>query len=349
MKTLHTIYSENPYQKMWDLFVYFESEPKTKEFLHKIYLQIDEKNGSKLAFQNTSKFIYFIKQSREYFLSAEKSNILVKPLLIYYGMMNLMKAVVLTKDPTYPNNTGVLRHGITARKLKKNNYQFHEDEIKIQKEGLLPLFYTLTTQQPVEKIEGQKYKIKELLSLLPELLDSYKKSFHEQKIFPIKELTISEKGFYKFLISSEVLAHYRGNKNELLSELNTYSSDPKSLFSYDRFHLNSDSLALIYEKEETDHQFIWIDHPMIKFDFKGDYYFKPIIESRFLLSNLIMYYMVMFNLGMLCRYETELWGEIIFSFSSEDMYIINEFLNISLRTFPNLILNELFQEIYIFR
>ncbi len=59
--------------------------------------------------------------------------------------------------------------------------------------------------------------------------------------------------------------------------------------------------------------------------------------------------MVMFNLGMLCRYETELWGEIIFSFSSEDMYIINEFLNSSVRVFPNLILNEIFQEIFIFQ
>ncbi|WP_339060739.1 YaaC family protein [Tepidibacillus marianensis] len=229
MKTLHMIYSENPYQKMWDTFVYFESEPKTKRHLQKVYEQFDQKNGYKLAFQNTSKFIYFIKQSREYFNSAEKSNILVKPLLIYYGMMNLIKALVLTKDPSYPSNISVLRHGITTRKLKKNNYQFHEDEIKIQKEGLIPLFYSLMTQEPIEKIDGQKYKIKELLSLLPELVDSYKTSFNEQRIYPF---SIASKNNHEinFSLTKEVLTHYQGNKQSLLSELNTYHKSKTSHF-----------------------------------------------------------------------------------------------------------------------
>ncbi|MFV9511868.1 YaaC family protein [Tepidibacillus sp. LV47] len=348
MKKIHFIYSENPYQKMWDTFVYFESEPKTKQYLQKIYEIMDEKNGYKFAFQNTSKFIYFVKQAREYFHSAENSSIFVKPLLIYYGMMNLIKAVILTKDPSYPSNTSVLRHGITTRKLKKNNYQFHEDEIKIQKEGLIPLFYTLTTQRPVEKIEGQKYKIKELLSLLPEILDSYKTSFHEQRIYPIFLDNKLDQDYLKFYLPQELLSYYHGNKNELLSELNLYHTHKGDYFRFDEKNSSSFlSIELVSEHKKKDVHIS--EHPMFLFDFKGRTFFRPILESRFLLSNLMIYYMIMFNLGMLCRYETELWGEIIFSFSSEDMYIINEFINSSLRTFPNLILNELFQEIYIFQ
>ncbi|TCS78130.1 YaaC family protein [Tepidibacillus fermentans] len=345
MKTIHFIYSENPYQKMWDTFVYFESEAKTKQYLQEIYEKIDEKNGYKLAFHNTSKFIYFIKQAREYFHSAEKSNILVKPLLIYYGMMNLMKAVILTKDPSYPSHTGVLRHGITTRKLKKSNYQFHEDEIKIQKEGLIPLFYNLITQQPIEKIDGQKFKIKELLSLLPEILDSYKKSYDEQRIYPI--FFENEKS-HKFYLPIEILSHYHGNKNEVLSELNLYYSKKEESFQFVESN-NPKFLNLQLVSNNNEENFHIIDHPMFLIDFKGRSFLKPILESRFLLPNLMIYYMIMFNLGMLCRYETELWGEIIFSFSSEDMYIINEFINSSLRTFPNLILNELFQGIHIFK
>jgi len=345
MKTPHMIYTENPYQKMWDTFVYFESEPKTKQYLQAIYEQVDQKNGYRLAFQNTSKFIYFIKQSREYFNSAEKSNIFVKPLLIYYGMMNLIKAVVLTKDSSYPSNTSVLRHGITTRKLKKSSYQFHDDEIKIQREGLIPLFYTVMTQQPVEKIDGQKYKIKELLSILPELYDSYKTSFHEQRIYPLS-MSVINKHKLEFHVNKEVLNHYQGNKNSLLSELNTYLHLTSSHF---KIEPSSNSTYIISLSSEIELNSQLVQHPMIIMDFKGQYFLKPIIESRLLLPPTMIYYMIMFNLGMLCRYETELWGEIIFSFSSEDMYIINEFLNNSMRVFPNLILNELFEGIIIFQ
>lgn len=346
MKPIRYVSSENPYQKMWDTFVFFESEPTTKEFLAAIYDKSGNIDSNKYAFLNTSKFIYFVKQAREYFFSAEKSSILVKPLLIYYGMMNLMKAVILTKDPNYPDKTSVLRHGITTRKLKKVNYQFHDDEIKIQKEGLLPLFYTIITDNAVDKIEGNKYKIKDLLSLLPEIHDSYVRLFNEKLIFPITIQQLDER-LITLTVTNDILKLY-GDKVKFLFELNILGKGQDNSFTIQA--LNDDNLTINWVSSIPNplKYANFFAHPLIIQDFKGGYYFRPLNDTRLALPEIMVDYMLMYNLGMLCRYETELWGEIIFSFSSEDMYLINELVNITMRKFPNLILNYLFEELLVF-
>ncbi len=348
MRKIRHIYSENPYNKLWDTFVFFESEPTTKKFLADIYHKQKDINSIKYSFQNTSKFIYFLKQAREYFLSAEKSNILVKPLLIYYGMMNLVKAVILTKEPSYPSRTGVLRHGITTRKLKKLNYQFHDDEIKIQKEGLLTLFYTIMTNNQIESIEGNKYKIKELLSLLPELSESYHRLFNERKFFNITIEPLNDSSVL-LSIPRDTLIFYEYLPTHLVNELNKYTEGNSNPFYLEK---SNDKKSIAIKWIGTINKPLlyanFFDHPMLIQDMKGNYSFRPYSSPASHLPEIMVDYMLMFNLGMLCRYETELWGDIIFSFTSEDMYIINEFINITMRKFPNMILNNLLDEFLIF-
>lgn len=352
MKNIKHIYCEDPYQKMWDMLVFFESEPITKNFLMKRYNENGYKDSFKLAFVNTSKFIYFIKQAKEYFISANKSNILVKPLLIYYGMMSLIKAVILTKDPDYPNKTGVLRHGITTRKLKKSNYHFHEDEIKIQKEGLLPWFYTImhnsndNSYTSNKIIEGNKYKIKDLLAMIPELHNTYTLLYNEYHMLPftIKQFTNSS---VELIFPINSLKIFTGDI-QLIEQLNNNSYDHDNNFTLN--NINNDLISIIWNGKITNpikYANFFANKLLIQ-DIKGNYYLRKFTDNNDILPDILIDYMLMYNLGMLCRYETELWGEIIFSFTSEDMYIINEFVNLSMRKFPNLIINELFKEFYIF-
>lgn len=346
MKLIKHIYCEDPYQKMWDTLVFFESEPITKNFLMRLYDENGVKDSSKLSFINTSKFIYFIKQAKEYFISANKSNILVKPLLIYYGMMSLIKAVILTKDPDYPSKTSVLRHGITTRKLKKNNYHFHEDEIKIQKEGLLPWFYTIMTNDSNNDIEGYKFKIKELLAMIPDLHNTYTQLYNEYLIIPvtIKQLTNST---IELLLPISVFKIYIDDI-QLLNQLNNNNYDHDNSFSLN--NINNEIISIIWESKlvnPTKYANFFSNRLLIQ-DIKGNYYLKKPTDNKYILPDILIDYMLMYNLGMLCRYETELWGEIIFSFTSEDMYIINEFVTLAMRKFPNLIINELFNEFFIF-
>lgn len=348
-KRIRKMISEDPYQKMWDTYVYFESEPTTKAFLEQVYEKREVTESKRLAFQNTPKFIYFIKQAREYFHAAKQSHILVKPLLTYYGMMSLMKAVVLTMDPTYPSTTSVLRHGITTRKIKKLDYVFHEDEVKIQKEGLVPLFYQLLTNK--DHWPQNKYRVKDLLALVPELHESFCRLYGTSFIEPlfIAGKKDDETGNTLVYIAESIFDITQGDLNQWLNKINHWNQGESRFVSVKpsssglwELHWQHPSQTHVYDCADGFNNSLFLQ------DFKGRYYIYRSVDQLEPLPEVLIQYLLMYNLGMLCRYETELWGEIIFSFSSGDMYMINELLNITMRKFPNLILNLLFDEVLIF-
>lgn len=349
MQRIVKMASENPHRKMWDSFVYFENEPTAKSFLQEHYRNLGLEEAHKYAFQNTFKFIYFLKQAKEYYKAANTSSILVQPLLLYYGMVNLVKTLLTIHDPWYPSHTRLLRHGITTRKLKKANYSFHEDEIKVQKEGLFPLLHELTSGS---KDIQEKYQIKELLSMIPELRDSYNRLYKEEKLVP---LHISNHVNYASPVTSLYLPEYVLDRFHLtypsfLSYLNRHNTGhaqfsenpittPQGIIRIDWHHPEQ-----IHVSESPN----GLENELFLQDYKGNFYFSLQNGPLTAVPEECIHFMIMYVLGMLCRYETELWGDILFSFTSSDMFIINEFLHLSERKFPNLILNLLTNERLIF-
>src|SRR5690625_7267275 len=83
-------------------------------------------------------------------------------------MVHLVKACLLTIRPGYPESTSLLAHGVTARKRKKKNYSYMEDEVKIQHNGLFP--YMAAHLLSSKSIPFEKISMEALLSLIPEML-----------------------------------------------------------------------------------------------------------------------------------------------------------------------------------
>ena len=349
MNRIHRIACECPIEKLWSMFIYFESEPHVKSFLEQFYKHSYESDAPRLAFQNTHKFIYYIKQGREYFHAASSSNNLVKPLLLYYGMASLLKAVILTTDAHYPTNTKVLQHGVTSRKLKKLDYSFSDDEVKIQQEGLFPM---VAAHLGCEKIIGEKLKMKDLFTTIPELREAYEKTYQEISLIPLHiskhvDFTSPITTFYlhehildDFHLSYESFIHFLNRYNHGQAKFTSHAMEtPKGIIRLNWHHP---------EKIHVSECPAGFDNDLFIQDYKGNHYFHPNPNPSLFMPEILSHYLLMYILGMICRYETELWGEMIFSFSSSEMFIIHEFLNISQRKFPNMILNLLFQERFIF-
>jgi len=70
-----------------------------------------------------------------------------------------MKALILSRTPDYPQNTSVLRHGLSTRKRKKSLFRFRDEEVRVQKEGLFPLLLGLFG---IWGLEGEVLFMKEL-------------------------------------------------------------------------------------------------------------------------------------------------------------------------------------------
>ncbi|ASS73543.1 hypothetical protein CIG75_00160 [Tumebacillus algifaecis] len=337
MQTTVRIPTEQPYRKLWDTFVYFENEQTTSEFLRNRYTESGFENVAKHVYQATQKFIFSIKQAREYYRAAEACDILTKPLLLYYGMMALSKALITSHDPDYPSTTSVLKHGLSTRKLKREEYAFADDEVRVQKDGIFHVLHKALCGSPLEN--QQRFAMRELLAVIPELIPTYRRLYGEAQVGAV-EIWRERDLPTRWTLQRSFVAGCDKTREELLDILNLYGGET-TRFCYSDDVDEAGTFVVAVDGEEA-------GHPLILYDFSGRPHLRFPHDGNLLLPELSVHYMVMFVLGMLCRYETERWGEMILTFSSPDTFVINEFLNVSMRKFPNLILDQLCRERTIF-
>lgn len=345
---IHTIHCEDAWQKMWDHYLYFETEPTVRKFLEERYITIHEHDAPALAQRNAHKVIHLSKQAREFFQSGMESNVLVRPLLLYYGMVNLAKILILAYDPYYPSHTKLLAHGVTTRKLKKGDYVFVDDEIKIQKDGLLPHLLMLITGSSLK----ESYQIKELVSLIPELHTTYQKLYDEKILIPLyipDDLDIHKLRTTLYL-PLELLHATNCSLTDFVARINTYN-ESAATFTAREVYNDQHIFCLHWHHPDGVHLYDapnGFANPLFVRDMMGKHFYWTRPEDRLMLPEFTHHFLIMYLLGMLCRYDGDLWGKMHFSFYSQDLYLIQEFIHISPRKYPNLILNLLFREIFYF-
>jgi YaaC-like Protein len=303
----------------WDFIHYFQSAEYSQKFLKKCYEQIGFTQAETKSYDNCYSFMYYLEQGELYYKQALQSPISLQPILLFYGYIHFIKAVVLTEDPLYPETTQVLAHGVTSRKRKKQHYHFLQDEVKVQKNGLFSHFSTLAFH--VKHIIGEKLKMEDLLVQLPELEEVFQILLKRQTMiwFNSKnELIIDEEVLNKFHMSQDLFKHYL---NEKLT--GTYSwTKEHTLYVPDiseqlpiRWHLSKKRLALPSSRNEAN-----------------------------LIPEILIHYAILYNLSMIARYETEWWIELLKNRTNEDYPIIRSFLTVTTQKGPYLLLNLLKQK-----
>lgn len=328
--------TEEPYRKLWDTFMFFENEQTTSRFLRGQYEKIGLDNPQRLAYLATPKVIYGIKQARQYYKAAEYGDIMTKPLLLYYGMMSLARALIATREPEYPSTTSVLKHGLSTRKLKRDAYQFVLDEVRVQKDGVFVVLHSML--QGSDFGERNRVILKDLLSVIPDLSAGFEQIYGLPAVCEIEYKNESDAHFWDL---PRKILHARGHtRDEFVQLMNRAANADQPIFHLKQMDAPG-RLHLYHNTPVT-------DHPMVIFDLSGKPHLRYPHDHDKFIPEISLHFMLMFVLGMLCRYETERWGEMILLFSSQDVYVINEFLNLSMRKFPNLILNELFDARYVF-
>lgn len=349
--TARKIKVEKIWDKMMSLFLYFENEDTAKQLLQRNYVRLlsDQPLCEKYAFTNTQKFIYFLKQGTTYFVAARSSERMIQPLLTYYGMTSLMKALILLHDPNYPKTTAVLQHGLTTRKKKKDNYDISFDEIKIQKDGLVPHFSKVVFNFSLTVHE--KFNVKQLIGLLPEFQPTYELIYNTQTLFPLQILSEnSHRVLFRLNVTEHLIQHLSNTTNcsivSLITASNFIMHDYPNHLNIDIVETNETYIDFILFKHDGKLAFIEDLHPSIFRDYKGNFFLNT--QKLSLRHELIVFNMLMYILGMLCRYDTEAWGDILFTRSSDNLFLIDELLRLTIRKFPNLILNHLFNECIIF-
>lgn len=300
----------------WKSYSFFFSAEHTQTFLKNKYRMQKMENPEQKGFENCYAFIYYLEHGQIYYKQAEKSPLILKPILVFYGLIHLIKACILTIDPFYPETTSVLAHGLSTRKRKKQHYSFFHDEVKFQKNGLFT--YMAETLFHMEHLEGDKVTMEKLLRLIPELDDLF------YRLENNKTFTILEKYNNGYSISENILDNYYMT-NERMKEFLLSKFHHAFIFSNDSytFQLKDD----FFQKPAP-----------LKYNFEKNAFVFPLYKSEYFhLPELLIHYLLLYNLGMIARYETEWWGELTKLMPTKDYPFIDSFINITLQKSPFLI------------
>jgi hypothetical protein len=300
----------------WDFYHYFQSAEYSQHFLKKCYEKKQITEAETKSYDNCYPFLYYLEQGELYYQQAAQCPLSLKPIMLFYGFIQLIKAVILTEDPFYPETTSVLAHGVTARKRKKQNYRFLNDEVKIQKNGL----FSHSSQKlfNIKQLSGEKFTMHELLLQIPEMEESFQILFQKPTLIWFdhnQQLTVSEQALQHFHMSKDLFKEYLnellGNNIEWVND-DTLQVKGKKEVPPLRYHQKEGRLALPYTRTATR------SYPEV-----------------------LIHYAILYNLSMIARYETEWWMELLKNHSNEDYPLIYSFIEITTSKTPTFILDML--------
>lgn len=299
----------------WKYFRIYYSSTYTQQFLKKCYQNFE--NGEKLSYQNSYTLIYFIEHGKKYYDQSLIAPYELQPILLFYGMIQLMKAAILTVDPYYPETTQVLAHGVSTRKRKKSQYEFFQDEVKVQKNGLLTYFAEKMFH--IKHLEGEKFKMGDLMKRIPEL-HSYFYSISEDKLsYPFTSMNK-----LTFTTSNKILDTLNLSEDGIINFLREHSININTC--------SNEKGQLLFTCLKA--QCPLISSPL-QYDFANQQFFLPANRNLYnFFPELLTHYLLLYNLSMVCRYETEWWGELFHSFSSNDLPFICDFLEFTKQKVP---------------
>ncbi len=118
------------------------------------------------------------RQGKEFFRHAETSSWLVKPLLLYYGMLAVAKAGLVFQSPDYFTDAKNLGHGVGSGDRAKAAADFQNEYVEIRKAGMYPLVRAALEHETFP--EGTQLRLAEILTRLPEVDATYRLVFHRQ-------------------------------------------------------------------------------------------------------------------------------------------------------------------------
>lgn len=296
-------------------YMLLENEAVARKFLYQKYQSLERKT---LVYRNVHAFTSYIKQGNSFFHTAENSDFWSKPLLLYYGMMSLLKAFALSVDCQYPQSTSVLQHGLTSPKRKKEPYRFYQDEIRVQKDGFFPYLCKLLNY-PIAT--GQRYKMEILCAFIPDLQPLSKRLNQKCYLWPIQH----EKG--KITCPIGLLDALCVSAESFVNRLN----QGKPLVHFSLHQIASNSFTLDYDHDILQHPWVFPN------DYGDLFLWVQDIPSIQPLPEILAHYGLLFSLSMLCRYDPPVWREL-YNDTEIEQLIIQELVCIIQSRFPKLVL-----------
>lgn len=325
----------------WKSLQSLEVEPIAKTYLRSCYQNKGLAHPERLAFQQSARFCYLWKQARLFYQTAETADISIQPLLLFYGCAHLLKGVLITQEPSYPQNSKVLQHGVTTRKVKRSPYVLSEDEVRPQKEGLFSQLARTFSLHPLQ----DRYRVHDLLMSIAPVSQVYASIMGRQAVWiPVAASFFQRQGAdmddfaWVCLAFPELNDGPLGYSRETLLQYIQRFSPGSFDFSQSVWKPGSGKHLLLPQfalSRLEQHPFFCRENDTL--------YFWNGSSDSLPLPAWASHYLLLYLFGMLCRYETEWWGELTMSHGLVERYVVERFLDYHAAVFPEVIKQQMEQ------
>lgn len=339
-------------RKTWEYLKRYQSS----SFVEK-KLKRENTNNTNLIKKKAAQIASLMVQCEKYYESAGNSSLEIKPLVLYYGMVGLSKALILSGDNKYtlsaldPDNIDHSTHGLTVsprnnldKTIRDSNHlvkEFCYVATTPKKAGL----YNLLRKCYSDTVLPNKFRlnIQTLLSLLPEIYKEYLSYFKQKPNcwecdahFGISDtndtIQLIEFRDYCYITQKTKNEKYSNCIKRCYPELTTlYNKEPNG---EDRFRLKTNARSI--------DDYIFVSQLLTL----ETYALKRL--NGYCLCDLDVHFMLMHILSNLVRYRQDKWSRLIRRLDNDEIFLIESFIEISFLKYPYLILRELDNIDYVF-
>lgn len=338
-------WSENPMVDMWNHIKFFRNEYNCKRLLKgdiKGQRNLIYENGEDLE-KKVKQITMSINQAIEYFEAAEHCSINTSPLLFFYGMLSLAKALIVAniKDIFLED---IKYHGLETRPktdrlrayISNPSLWNMEDEYAVTNEGVFKYLCELLGVGIFQN--GSVIRFKDILSICPEISNMYEKYYNEpSKIMYLYNHEVISKNPYKIKISLETT-----DKEEVYSIFPELKED----FNISPSILHGQALEFISHDLPEKPEYYSLFNPLIggQYAISGLPYEIEACNKKQVISQVAADYLAMFILSICVRYKQDFWGDVIIGKKNGSLGLVELYINIVKRRYPNFILNLLVGE-----
>jgi hypothetical protein len=352
--TLRTITTENPSRDVRRFLQHWGDPEFVADRLRAQLPTI----GAALARSKAKAVASGVSQGLEYLVAGEATPLLTKPLPLFYAAENFAKASVVASDPTLVASD-FKSHGISGDDAKR--YSVKNLRCRVQKpskdtwsrayNSMNADFVVLDrlvdgagqrgqarNEYPTTQLHpGSVLVLGDLLKRLPELVDDVTLAdWGHSHVVHVSNYRIVQTTGSPTTQAWVTLRH--GHDQAVRAMI---LAKEKTLLR--GFSLARDLLDIVeYHGAGAD-----LSLPPLRMDVFGDLY-MDLRGSQSELSEFLLYLAALHILSHAVRYSAEQWKRLLDDHPREAI-LVDRFLDIVIRKLPNLVLNELSQDIYLFR
>lgn len=353
--SIERIQTDDKIREVWTHLEFFSTEDYVRNKLSAMHNDLEQNDLETKAFLISS----CIKQAQEYYHAAVSVSMLTKPLLIYYGMYSLAKALIFLFNPMVSLGS-ISHHGLIKPRISESTEKLLDAETKLCRRGIFHQLskHALTNQCVIkcdemfdsttatdvyrtfcsrfaELGEARVLTLGELLVALPELFEILSEAGIENNKLLKVDISLHKNISDNW---ARILAIYKTENDAITLE---FLQNKFRAISSNKEQIREDSQCFVFQRSLYRDYNELIPSPLVQ-AVSGQHF---LILSDKPISDICVHFAMMFLLSNIVRYKPPLWQKIL---KTTYKSVISKFLTVSESKFPNLILNELQQRPFIF-